>query len=519
MQTGSLVEGYLRWLDATPDAVAVEDASGAHTYHDLWSTAGRIAAFLSRRPARCVAILCYRGAHGFSGILGTLCAGAAYVPLNPKFPPRRTAAMITASGCEVVLVTTDCSELLAQALEHCEGTPMVVYLDSARTDRPRPDGVAFDDLPAAAAPSTPRVQGDEPAYLLFTSGSTGTPKGVGIAHQSVASYLAYTTSRYALSPDDRCSQTFDLTFDLSVHDMFVCWSSGATLCVVPDSALGLPASFIRRHRLTTWFSVPSVATLLLRARLLRPRVFESLRLSLFCGEALHANVAAAWQEAAPNAIVENLYGPTEATIAIANYRWRPDSPEHCLNGIVPIGTVFPQHDVQIADVSQGGPATHTGELLLRGPQVIHAYWGEAAPDERRFVRAQDEGAPWYRTGDLVHRDDNGILHFRGRADSQVKVSGFRVELLEVESVVRDAARSDQVAVVALPSTVSTGAEIVAIVVDSPLADAEILDECSRRLPWYMMPARIARLPHLLLNANGKVDRRRLASIVTGDEGA
>ena len=159
-----------------------------------------------------------------------------------------------------------------------------------------------------------------------------------IGHSSVRAYLRYTCDRYDVTEHDRFSQMFDATFDLSVHDMFVCWERGACLFSVPERATMAPAKFIRQHELTMWFSVPSVVALLSRMRLLTPGAFPSLRWSLFCGEPLPAVAAQAWQAAAPNSQVENLYGPTEATIAITHYRWQTDvSPGQCVNGVVPIG--------------------------------------------------------------------------------------------------------------------------------------------------------------------------------------
>ena len=127
---------------------------------------------------------------------------------------------------------------------------------------------------------------EDGAYLLFTSGSTGAPKGVLVRNRNAMPYLRSVAARYAPAPEDRCTQLFDLTFDLSVHDMFLCWGAGAALFRIPDNVRFVPRDFVRRHALTTWFSVPSTAAMMLGLRALRPGDFPSLRLGLFCGEAL-----------------------------------------------------------------------------------------------------------------------------------------------------------------------------------------------------------------------------------------
>ena len=322
-----------------------------------------------------------------------------------------------------------------------------------------------------------------------------------------------------MTQDDRLSQEFDQTFDLSVHDMFVGWEQGACLCCVPDNSIMAPDKFIRDNALTMWFSVPSVIGALSRLRLLQPNCFPSLRLSLFCGEPLPATYAQAWQEAAPNSIVENLYGPTEATIAISNYRWEiGQPPRQCLNGIVPIGWIFDgQQSCVIDDQRRVLSAGGIGELCLSGSQVTTGYWANPEKTAEQFVHLlQDQGSLWYRTGDLAMKDESGCLFYLGRIDHQVKIRGHRVELQEIEEIIRQVSGAPQVVSVPWPVRNGSAEGVVAFVcgLESNNPDC-ILAYCREHLPEYMVPKKIYLLSAAPLNANGKIDRQKLIQILGG----
>jgi amino acid adenylation domain-containing protein len=361
------------------------------------------------------------------------------------------------------------------------------------------------------------VRSDDPAYLLFTSGSTGVPKGVAVSHANVCAFLDAVAQRYDFTEDDRFSQTFSLTFDLSVFDMFAAWDCGACVCCPSDKSLLNPADFIRRSGVTVWFSVPSIALFMKRLRVLKPGSFPTLRWSLFCGEALPAALARDWSEAAPNSIVENLYGPTEATIACTSYRW--DSrrqPDEFELGLVPIGhplgamsTLVVGHDLREAEPGEAG------ELLLSGPQVVKGYWNNEKATSRAFVSI--EGRCYYRTGDRVRRPiADGPLRYLGRFDDQIKVLGHRVELGEVEAAIRDETGENAVVAVGWPPSPSGASGLAAFVADECVDPAALTAALARRLPGYMVPREVRLLPELPVNANGKWDRGALISLL--DEG-
>jgi amino acid adenylation domain-containing protein len=370
-----------------------------------------------------------------------------------------------------------------------------------------------DSLAPARGYTPVEADPDSTAYLLFTSGSTGSPKGVGVAHRNATPFIEEMVRRYGIGPDDRLSQTFDLTFDLSVFDMFVAWSAGACLCCPTGAELMAPGRFIRDSGLTVWFSVPSTAIFMRKLRMLKPDSYPGLRLSLFCGEPLPGDVARAFREAAPNATLENLYGPTEATIACTLYRWSDeDSPAECVHGVVPIGEPIGAMrtlvvDDRLVEVEPGGE----GELLVTGAQVTPGYWQDPERTAAAFVVPPGRDEIHYRTGDRVRRpvrDGEPLVHL-GRLDHQLKVLGHRVELGEIEAVLREESGVDAAIAAGWPQTAAGAAGIVAFLGDTDVDVSSLRDAMATRLPEYMVPRRIELLDELPLNANGKFDRRAL----------
>jgi amino acid adenylation domain-containing protein len=526
MSFKGLIAGFLESVERFPSRSALFVDDEAWTYAELHRRANAIASTILLRQGSAsplAAILGYRSLTAYSGILGILEAGKGYVPLNPKFPLERTRKMLDVSGCSVLVVGRESAPKLPGLLLDFPRHLTVILPDSDDAAGLVAEFPYHEFVPSslmARGSDVPCSSAAEPgvvAYLLFTSGSTGEPKGVPITNLNVRSYIDYTCDRYEVSEHDRFSQEFDMTFDLSVHDMFVCWQRGACLYTVPDKAAMLPAKFIRDHKLTMWFSVPSVVGVLARTRLLQPSSFPSLRYSLFCGEPLAAMYAQLWQEAAPQSVVENLYGPTEATIAISQYRWdSATSTEECPNGIVPIGRIFNGQQCCVLDtermpVSPGD----LGELCLGGSQVTSGYWNNPQKTQEQFIRVPTSGdTVWYRTGDLARQREDGYLIYVGRVDHQVKIRGYRVELQEIEGVLRKHCKTEQVVAIPWPTANGTADGLVAFVSGVAKIDSnQVLESCRLTLPDYLIPQKIHVLEEMPCNANGKVDRLKLKQML------
>jgi amino acid adenylation domain-containing protein len=513
--------GFAAAAVARPQHPALEIGSQRWSYAELSAEAGRLRAaierFGSERPL--VAVFASRSLAAHAGTLAVFFAGRAHVALNPSHPAERNAAILDQAGADTVVVDRAALAALPALIALHAGALTVLAPDVGAAELAGPRA-AWPEVrwvgAEAIAALTPRLEVPETragdlAYLVFTSGSTGTPKGVAITHGNLAHYMRSFRELAAPLPRDRVAATYELTFDVALHDMLNTWWSGATLCVVPARQLLAPARFIVNERVTYWFSVASSAMLAEQQGTLLPGAFPLLRVSMLCGEPLPVGTAAAWAAAAPASELYNVYGPTETTMELAFYRWRVGASEaECRRGVVPIGLPFAGHAHLLFDPDGGEvEGEGRGELLLSGPQVGPGYWLDTERTARTFVELPGRKGTWYRTGDLVERDAAGLYHFVGRLDHQVKLRGYRLELGEVEAAVRRLAGSNLVAVVPHPVVGGNAQGLVAFVAGSRLDAQALRRGLPELLPLAMVPDRIVLLDALPLNGNRKIDRGAL----------
>ncbi|MBB1252308.1 amino acid adenylation domain-containing protein [Streptomyces alkaliterrae] len=521
-----LHSGFRASVRRFPDNAALSLNGGTWSYRELdglarlWASA---LTTLEKRPRR-VGVLGHRSLVTYAGFLAALYAGATVVPLNKKYPAHRNREILERAEVDVVLADPGAQSQLPALLDGMADAPGVLLPESDQAPAPLADRartLTRADLDTCQPLAEPvAADGADTAYLLFTSGSTGRPKGVPVTHANAAAFLAVNADRYDFTADDRFTNTFDHTFDLSVFDLFMAWGSGARLVPMDTSDLLRPLEFVREHHITVWFSVPSVAMFQDRRGALEPGSLLSLRWSLFCGEALPVSTARAWQAAAPGSRLENLYGPTEATVACLVHRWDDaTSPDLALNGIVPIGSPYPGMAAAVlAEDGSPVPDGESGELCLSGAQVFEGYLNAPELTRAAFhttVSPDGEVSRWYRTGDLARRTPRGEYRFVGRLDTQVKILGHRVETGEVEAHLLRREGVAQAVVVAVPGEDDT--TVLAAVLAGDDLDVEETDERLREtLPPYMIPLTYHVVDAFPLNSNGKVDRRVLREqVVSG----
>ena len=354
------------------------------------------------------------------------------------------------------------------------------------------------------------------AYIMYTSGSTGHPKGLMHTHSSGSSYALYSGNCYNVQASDRLGNHSQLHFDMSTFEYFTGPSRGATTVIVPDEATLFPvrlAELVERERLTFWYSVPlALVQMLLHGELLR-RDFSPLRWVLFGGEPFPPKYLHQLMEALPQARFSNVYGPAEVNQCTFYHVPRSGIPD---DRPVPLGQVWDGAEGRILD-TEDRPVKpgETGELMIRSSTMMEGYWGNRELTERSLY--SEEPFPgftrrFYRTGDLVSTDENGVLHFHGRKDRQVKIRGYRVELDEVENIAGSLEAVREAAVVLVEEPDGRKELLVAALLKDGcvLTESDMKKQLAERLSSYAVPGRVCFPDVLPRTTSGKIDRRRLA---------
>jgi L-proline---[L-prolyl-carrier protein] ligase len=472
-----------------PNRCAVQGPDDRLTYRGLDDLAASIAAELRSLgvvPGDRVAIWLDKSARAVAAMQGVLRVGAAYVPLDPQSPVER-ARLIIASCEPAVLISDQRANQLATELG-------VSQLDWRR--------VAGESAP----PTSAHVGADRDlAYILYTSGSTGVPKGVCISHGNALAFIEWAAAELAPGPEDKFANHAPFHFDLSVLDLYVALSAGATVVLVPEASAYIPeqlVQFVHREQVTIWYSVPSALILMLERGGMAgiARELSALRAILFAGEPFAVKYLRQLRALLPAARLLNLYGPTETNVCtfyeVGEIPAEQTTP-------VPIGGSCSGDRVWAVDKDGAEIAVgELGELMVQGPTVMLGYWGQQPHGERP-----------YATGDIVRRLGTDCYEYVGRRDHMVKVRGHRVEIGEVEAALLAHQAIAEVAVVVRGTGLH--AQLVAFAVAAADRQPDIIAvkrHCAARLPRYMIVDRIRWVSELPRTGTGKIDRRRLAAM-------
>ncbi|WP_030513341.1 non-ribosomal peptide synthetase [Nocardia sp. NRRL WC-3656] len=494
-------------VESAADAVAIrfaptDDPADARqlTYRELDEGSSRLARELISRgigAGDVVAIGIARSIESVLAVWAVAKAGAAYVPVDPAYPPERIAHIVADSGAVLGLTTGAHRRALGTGVYWLElDDPVVSERIGARPAHP----ISYTDR---VRPLTE----DHPAYVIYTSGSTGRPKGVVVTHAGLGGLVAAEREHYGVTEDSRVLHVCSPNFDVSVLELLLAFSSGATLVVSPPEVFGgfELADLLRREQVSHMLITPGAL------ESVDPAGLPDLEAVVVAGDKFGPELVGRW--ARDGRRFYNGYGPTEATILATS------SAEMIAGEPITIGTPIAGVGAFVLDSRlRPVPAGVVGELYLAGPALAQGYLGRPGLTAERFVASPfgaetgRPGARLYRTGDLVRRNESdGTVEYLGRSDFQVKIRGFRIELGEIDNALT--AHPDIDFAATIGRTLPSGATaLVSYVLPRPGAALDIAtldDFLAASLPAYMIPAAIMPLEEIPLTPVGKLDRARL----------
>jgi pristinamycin I synthase-3/4 len=479
----------------TPDGAALISGANVLSYAELDRRANRLSRSLQSRgvkPESLVGIAVERSFEMMVGVLGTLKAGAAYVPLDVDYPPQRLAHMVDDSGLEVIITLNKHREKLAAGKE-------LVCLDTLR------GGACPEDheIPPAT------ITGDNLAYVIYTSGSTGIPKGAMNTHRGIVNRLLWMQEEFQLTSEDLVLQKTPMSFDVSVWEMIWPLMEGAAVVLLDPGRQGDSrhiVSEILRTGVTTLHFIPGMLAVVLDEPHLDS--CKSLKNVICSGESLKEDIVERLHERLSSVHLSNLYGPTEAAVDVTF--WRARTGERVI-----IGKPIANTRIYLSDKNGGlAPPGVMGQIDIAGAGLSRGYVHRADLTAERFVPDAfnpQPGARSYRTGDLGRFLRDGNIQFAGRADHQVKIRGYRIELSEIEAVLSSFPGLQDV-VVAANTSGAGDRRLLAYFVPSAgarISESELKRYLRDRLPEYMVPSAIVALERFPLAPGGKVDRKAL----------
>ena len=505
---GESLINVLSMLEASasrcPQKTAVREGALSVSYEALQINSQCVGTALRQRGIqRCpVGVYMEKGIQALTAFFGIVYAGGCYCMLNPELPDNRLRSVqeVLQAPC---MITTAAMRDKAQALFP---DVMLCTVEELLTAEPDTEGLAVIRRQAVDT---------DPLYINFTSGSTGVPKGIAVAHRSVIDFIGCFAEIFGIGAQDIIANQAPFDFDVSVKDIYTAMSVGATLVIVPRQLFSTPApliDYLCEHQVTTLIWAVSALCLVTTFHGLAYRVPDTIRRILFSGEVMPQKHLREWQKYLPDVMYVNLYGPTEIT---CNCTYHILQKDRDYSAGIPIGQAFPNEDVFLLD-EQHRLVTETGKtgmITVRGTALALGYYNMADKTANSFI--QNPLNPHYPetvylTGDLGQWGEDGELYYCGRADNQIKYQGHRIELEEIERAMN----------------AMEGVERCICVFDEKrqrlkgfyvgtIDKNELHRRMSETLPPFMVPGYLRPIETIVLNKNGKIDRKATLALMEG----
>jgi D-alanine--poly(phosphoribitol) ligase subunit 1 len=485
-----------------PDKIAIcFTRDGGITFRELNRMSNRIARYLLNRNINknnVIGIFNTKTRESFALMLACLKIGALYVNLDNTSPYERLRKII--ERCNPVLLAYDEKSFLASIMKF--KIPILDLSGSFCSEL-----MTFSDSNLTITDS---VCGDNAAYIMFTSGSTGFPKGAVMTHHNLINFIKWAKITYQINQTDILTNVNPMFFDNSVFDFYASIFNGAAMAPVDSETVKNGqklVAYIDYIRATIWFSVPSLLIFLISMKTLTKDVFKSLRVITFGGEGFpKPKLKYLFDLYSTRIRIVNVYGPTECTCICSAYDISEADFKDMIN-LAPLGFLAPNFDFLILD--ENNKESGTGELVLGGPQVGLGYYNDPDRTRNSFVQhplIKGFEKICYKTGDIVKKDNKGIIHIIGRADNQIKHMGYRIELEEIEAGFNTLEYINETGAVYERWEDGLGQIKAYVTLNYLISKEKIKEDIRKILPPYMIPRIITIMDTIPKNQNGKIDR-------------
>lgn len=512
--------------DTNPNTAAFVRDKNCITYRQLSSQSNQLANVLVKSGVKCgdrVGVFIGREIESAVAIYGIMKAGGIYVPLDPNAAATVNADVIQDCSLRIIVTHESKEKQIAKLLAVTTEVHCIVgaTTDATTGSVSNITAISWQDILGHSNQNLPEVAVSQfdPAYILYTSGTTGKPKGIVHTHHSGLSYAKLTVAEYGLQSSDRIGCHPPLHFDMSTFGFLAGPMACATTVIVSEADTKFPASisaFIQDEKISVWYSVPIVLSQLLSHGVLNNRSVNSLRWVVYAGESFPAKDLQKLRSIWPDVSFSNAYGPTETNVCtvfnIPSLNTARETQTQQIGDSVPIGKPWgAAQAIVVANDMTAVARGESGELLICSPTGMKGYWQRPEQTADVFVQSVQTGITYYKTGDLVHQDENGNFNFEGRIDRQVKIRGFRIELEGTELVINSHPDVDEscVKVSSNDDGIESLTAYVVTRLNCNLHKHELLQYLKNRLPAHSVPSTIKFTTQFSRTSTGKLDRTQL----------